>query len=67
VDELSAKVTLTPDESLDLWVLKNMVHHMSLSLDHVVRNILPQHLAMIDRRWERLHKTLAASERPHHR
>jgi hypothetical protein len=62
VDELSVKTTPTADESLDLWALKNMVHHMSLSLEHVVRNVLPRHRAMVDRSWARLQKTLGARD-----
>ena len=44
----------------DHWVLSNMLLHVALSMDHVITELLPTHLAMIDRRLTFL-KTLTAS------
>jgi hypothetical protein len=53
IDEMSQRTEPGAESELDLWVVKNMVHHMSLPLDHVVKNVLPPHLAMIRRRSAR--------------
>jgi hypothetical protein len=55
LEEFRARAKAETDTPLenDQWVLKHMVQHMSLSLEHIVEKILPDHLTMIDRRWER--------------
>ncbi len=40
----------TPLGRLDAWLLRNMIVHLSLSYDHVVREVLPGHLSMVERR-----------------
>jgi hypothetical protein len=44
----------------DHWILSNMLLHVALSMDHVVSELLPTHLAMLDRRLAFL-KNLIAS------
>lgn len=34
----------------DHWILSNMLLHVALSMDHVITELLPTHLPMIDRR-----------------
>jgi len=42
----------------DHWILSNMLLHVALSMDHVVTELLPTHLAMIDRRLAFLQKMI---------
>lgn len=59
IEELSTKTELSLEQEQNLAVLKTMVHHMSLSLDHVVTHLLPGHLHMVDRRWARMQEDSA--------
>ena len=45
-------------QTVDRWLLNNMLLHVALSIDHVTQRLLPLHLGMIDRRWEQLEHTL---------
>lgn len=42
--------TQDPVVEADTWILSNMLLHVALSMDHVVSELLPTHLAMIERR-----------------
>jgi hypothetical protein len=49
-----------PVVEADRWILSNMLLHVALSMNHVVTELLPGHLAMLERRRVFL-KTLVAS------
>jgi hypothetical protein len=38
---------------IDEWIVRNKLLYSSLSLDHVVRKLLPAHLRLLERRQER--------------
>ena len=59
-NELSANAASLNKEvqTVDRWLLNNMLLHVALSIDHVTQRLLPLHLGMIDRRWEQLEHTL---------
>lgn len=39
---------------VDTWILRNMLFHFALDLDHVTTSLLPSQIRMIERRWERV-------------
>ena len=48
-----------PVAEADRWVLGNMLLHVALSMDHVIAELLPSHLSMIERRQDRLKRLIA--------
>lgn len=59
-EELQTVAEPTAEQELDRWILKNMLLHVALSLEHVVDKLLPAHLSMIERRWPRVEELVAA-------
>jgi hypothetical protein len=45
--------------ALDDWLLRHVLLHTALGFDHVVKNVLPSHVTMIDRRAARVTSLLA--------
>jgi hypothetical protein len=39
---------------VDTWILRNMLFHVALTIEHVTEKLLPDHVRMIERRWQRL-------------
>ncbi|HEU5076734.1 MAG TPA: hypothetical protein VFU02_21240 [Polyangiaceae bacterium] len=39
---------------VDRWILRNMLFHFALDLDHVTTSLLPNQIRMIERRWDRV-------------
>lgn len=39
---------------VDTWILRNMLFHFALDLEHVKTTLLPNQIRMIERRWERV-------------
>ncbi len=48
-----------PFASFDAWLLRNQVHHVALSEEHVMTKLLPLHASMLDRRRDRLRRMLS--------
>jgi len=49
-----------PVGDADRWILKHMLLHVALGVDHITKSLLPVHLTMIERRWPRVRELLAA-------
>jgi hypothetical protein len=50
-----------PDAALteiDLWILRNMLFHFSLSLQHVTTHLLPHQIRLLERRWDHVSELL---------
>lgn len=45
---------------LDAWIVRNMLMYSSLSLDHVLEQLLPDHLGLLSRRKKRANDLLGA-------
>ncbi len=65
VRKLKQELEQGPDKAdpiveADRWILSNMLLHVALSMNHVVSQLLPSHLAMLERRQVFL-KNLVAS------
>lgn len=39
---------------VDRWILRNMLFHFALDLEHVTTSLLPNQIRMIERRWSRV-------------
>jgi len=39
---------------VDEWILRNMLMHVALSLNHVTEKLLPAQIGLIERRWPRV-------------
>ena len=39
---------------VDEWILRNMLMHVALSLNHVTQKLLPAQIGLIERRWPRV-------------
>jgi hypothetical protein len=49
-----------PADVVDLWVLRNLTFFFSLSFDHLVSTILPEKLALMEKRMERIQRMAEA-------
>ena len=54
-----------PCSALDTWILRNMVLHVALGLEHVVERLVPMQLPMLGRRARRLAPLVAATPAPY--
>jgi hypothetical protein len=54
----------TAAHRVDEWILRNMLMHVALGLDHVVQKLLPGQMGLIERRWSRVVELL--QEHSHH-
>jgi hypothetical protein len=48
-----------PTREADRWVLRHMLLHAALDLDHVLKTLLPGHLSMVERRLSRVRELVA--------
>jgi hypothetical protein len=48
------------DNEIDRWILGNMLMHVALKLDHVLRNLLPAHMGLVQQRANRVAEMLRA-------
>lgn len=48
-------------DRLDRWILRTMLHHVALSDEHVLENLLPTHLSLINRRRRRVQSLVGAT------
>jgi hypothetical protein len=54
-ERMAAQATRSsPIVRADQWILRNMLFHFALPLDHIVESVLPAHLRLIERRRPRL-------------
>ncbi|MGE0788377.1 MAG: hypothetical protein AB7S26_22070 [Sandaracinaceae bacterium] len=51
---------------LDAWILQHMMLHVALGHDHVIENLLPLQLSMLDRRVARVAALLERTPREHY-
>jgi len=50
----------TADSQVDRWILGNMLMHVALKLDHVLKNLLPAHIGLVQQRADRVAEMLRA-------
>lgn len=59
LDESGLSRGADPTREADRWVLRHMLLHAALDLDHVVKTLLPAHLTMVERRLTRVRELVA--------
>lgn len=52
--ELARSLAPNASRRVDEWILRNMLMHVALSLDHVIHKLLPEQIGLIERRWPRV-------------
>ena len=58
-EEVSAASTTAAMRDLDLWILKNMLLFSSLSTNHVIETLLPEHLRLVAHRQRQVSDVVA--------
>lgn len=58
-DEQESSSEANPTRAADRWVLRHMLLHAALDLDHILRSLLPKHLTMVERRLSRVRELVA--------
>jgi hypothetical protein len=46
------------DSEIDRWILGNMLMHVALKLEHVLKNLLPAHIGLVKQRADRVAEML---------
>ena len=53
-DEVTRPTYASATRRVDEWILRNMLMHVALSLNHVTERLLPAQMGLIERRWPRV-------------